>query len=264
MWNSQYGAPIPHWLRGERYQHFGARAYDPLSFIFLSIDPLAEKYYGISPYAYCGGNPVNLVDPDGNAIETLWDIASFVTGIKSLASNIKAGNTKAAIADGVGVVLDAAAIVIPGIPGGVGAGLKATRVAEKSVDAIKAADKVGDAAKAGEKLTQKASKFVHGNSAASTKAQHAYDISEKGTDKIVKTGVSGGPIRKKDGKSVRAEKQVRKWNKEAGYEKYESNITLKEPEGEGARARIYDYEKKHAQSLRDAGQLKDDYFHKIP
>ena len=26
------------------------------------IDPLAEKYYGISPYAYCGGDPVNRMD----------------------------------------------------------------------------------------------------------------------------------------------------------------------------------------------------------
>ena len=32
---------------------------------FLSADPMAEKYYGISPYAYCAGNPVNLVDPEG-------------------------------------------------------------------------------------------------------------------------------------------------------------------------------------------------------
>ena len=24
---------------------------------FLSADPMAEKYYGISPYAYCAGNP---------------------------------------------------------------------------------------------------------------------------------------------------------------------------------------------------------------
>lgn len=81
---------------------------------------------------------------------------------------------------------------------------------------------------------------------------------------LLKTGVSGGPIRKKDGKSVRAEKQVRKWNKEAGYEKYTSDITYSEPSGEGARARIYEYEKKHAQSLRNAGQLNDDYFHKRP
>ena len=35
--------------------------------IFTSIDPLAEKYYHISPYAYCARNPVNVVDPDGEA-----------------------------------------------------------------------------------------------------------------------------------------------------------------------------------------------------
>ena len=35
--------------------------------IFTSIDPLAEKYYHISPYAYCAGNPVRLVDIDGRS-----------------------------------------------------------------------------------------------------------------------------------------------------------------------------------------------------
>ena len=35
---------------------------------FTSIDPLAEKYYHLSPYAYCAGDPVNLVDPDGRKI----------------------------------------------------------------------------------------------------------------------------------------------------------------------------------------------------
>lgn len=29
------------------------------------MDPLAEKYYGVSPYVYCAGNPVVLVDPHG-------------------------------------------------------------------------------------------------------------------------------------------------------------------------------------------------------
>lgn len=29
------------------------------------IDPIAEKMYGMSPYTYCFGNPVNYVDPDG-------------------------------------------------------------------------------------------------------------------------------------------------------------------------------------------------------
>ena len=35
---------------------------------FTSMDPLAEKYYHLSPYAYCAGDPVNLVDPDGRKI----------------------------------------------------------------------------------------------------------------------------------------------------------------------------------------------------
>ena len=35
---------------------------------FLSMDPLAEKYYHLSPYAYCAGDPVNFVDPDGKKI----------------------------------------------------------------------------------------------------------------------------------------------------------------------------------------------------
>lgn len=32
---------------------------------FISIDPHAERYYSISPYAYCNNNPVNCIDPDG-------------------------------------------------------------------------------------------------------------------------------------------------------------------------------------------------------
>lgn len=33
----------------------------------MSIDPLCEKYYSISPYAYCFNNPVKFVDPDGRS-----------------------------------------------------------------------------------------------------------------------------------------------------------------------------------------------------
>ncbi|WP_455584676.1 hypothetical protein [Bacteroides sp.] len=31
----------------------------------MSIDPLCEKYYSISPYAYCMNNPVRFIDPNG-------------------------------------------------------------------------------------------------------------------------------------------------------------------------------------------------------
>ncbi len=41
---------------------------------FMSIDPKAESFYHISPYAYCAGDPVNLVDPDGEIpiLPILW------------------------------------------------------------------------------------------------------------------------------------------------------------------------------------------------
>ncbi|MDR1762512.1 MAG: DUF4329 domain-containing protein, partial [Dysgonamonadaceae bacterium] len=44
---------------------FDARTYDPSVGRFTSVDPLAEKYYSISPYAYCLNNPVRLIDLDG-------------------------------------------------------------------------------------------------------------------------------------------------------------------------------------------------------
>ena len=46
---------------------FGARLYDPFTASWLSPDPLAADYPGISPYAYCAGDPMNLVDPNGRA-----------------------------------------------------------------------------------------------------------------------------------------------------------------------------------------------------
>ena len=50
---------------GAPYLDFGARLYSPGTATWLSVDPLAEKYYGIGPLTYCAGNPVNLVDPTG-------------------------------------------------------------------------------------------------------------------------------------------------------------------------------------------------------
>ena len=32
------------------------------------MDPLCEKYYDVSPYAYCAGDPVNAIDPDGRKV----------------------------------------------------------------------------------------------------------------------------------------------------------------------------------------------------
>ena len=47
--------------------------------MWLSVDPMADKYPNISPYAYCAWNPVRLVDPDGREaiIETDWPPKRF-------------------------------------------------------------------------------------------------------------------------------------------------------------------------------------------
>jgi len=45
--------------------YFGARYYDPHISLWMSVDPLAEKYPGWSPYNYTLNNPLKSVDPDG-------------------------------------------------------------------------------------------------------------------------------------------------------------------------------------------------------
>jgi RHS repeat-associated protein len=48
--------------------YYGARYYDPKISMWASVDPLAEKYAGWSPYNYTLLNPVKYVDPDGRAV----------------------------------------------------------------------------------------------------------------------------------------------------------------------------------------------------
>ena len=46
------------------YDYFGARYYMPLLYHWTKVDPLADKYPNISPYAYCGWNLIKYVDPE--------------------------------------------------------------------------------------------------------------------------------------------------------------------------------------------------------
>ena len=54
-------------MHGLNTYDYGARQYDPITIRWDRRDPLCEKYYSISPYAYCANNPVINIDPDGRS-----------------------------------------------------------------------------------------------------------------------------------------------------------------------------------------------------
>ena len=47
------------------YSYFGSRYYNSDLSIWLSVDPMADKYPSLSPYTYCANNSVKIVDPNG-------------------------------------------------------------------------------------------------------------------------------------------------------------------------------------------------------
>ena len=55
-------------MNGLDLYDFHARQYDPVFGRFTTPDPLSEKYYHLSPYAYCVSNPLRYIDPTGMEI----------------------------------------------------------------------------------------------------------------------------------------------------------------------------------------------------
>ena len=62
---------MPHTLSIFRFQFSppSERHYNSALSIWLSVDPMSDKYPSTSPYTYCANNPVKLVDPNG---EEIW------------------------------------------------------------------------------------------------------------------------------------------------------------------------------------------------
>ena len=67
------------------YHYFGARYYDSeLLTGWLSVDPMADKYPGISPYHYCHWKPIMRIDPNGE-----FDIHKHLATMWGMRKNVK-------------------------------------------------------------------------------------------------------------------------------------------------------------------------------
>jgi RHS repeat-associated protein len=82
-------------MNGLKWYDFEARQKGTVLPPFTTRDPLAEKYYNISPYAYCNNNPVRFVDPDGRdwkdkvmgaVIGIATNVVPLSTGLRNLYS----------------------------------------------------------------------------------------------------------------------------------------------------------------------------------
>ena len=62
---------------GLDWYDYGARNYDAIVPMFTSIDRFCEKYYHMSPYTYCGNNPMNRIDVNGDSIDYISENAGF-------------------------------------------------------------------------------------------------------------------------------------------------------------------------------------------
>ena len=73
------------------FDYFGARYYSSSLGIWLSVDPMSDKYPSLSPYVYCADNPMRLVDPTGMIIDpsrlSESDKKAYNDKIKKLNSN---------------------------------------------------------------------------------------------------------------------------------------------------------------------------------
>jgi RHS repeat-associated protein len=153
-----------------------ARYYDPDVGRFLSMDPkppMAIDGTDFNRYAYARNNPYRNVDPDGRIVETVWDVANIGIGVVSFGKNVATGNYIGAVIDAVGVVVDTAAAVVPGVPGGAGAAIKAVRAADAVTTAART-ERVAESASDLNKVSAKSAYSTPSQSLIPRQAGHPF------------------------------------------------------------------------------------------
>ena len=188
------------------YDH-GARHNDAAIGRWHVMDPLCEKYYDVSPYAYCAGDPVNAIDPDGKSIwtkmlKTTMKIGSRVAsnGLRELGKAATYAEAVSDIKENATTVVDDNASTIDRIGAGVSLASELLPVSVGDVQGI------GDFVKS-----------VNGNSKLSTLAQHIYRIFDKATNKTVKVGISGGKVAKNGNRKKISQKAINDYETEIHF-----------------------------------------------
>ena len=68
IWNTPYLFNAKEFDEETGLYYYGARYYEPKTSMWISTDPLQEKYFNVSSYCYVLNNPLKLVDPDGKVV----------------------------------------------------------------------------------------------------------------------------------------------------------------------------------------------------
>ena len=97
----KYNGKVLDTKKGLNWYDYGARHYDATLGRWFVVDPLAEKYYALSPFVYCNNLPIRYIDPTGKDWKDAWPhlqksfsgnvSLGFRVGISANISSLKVG-----------------------------------------------------------------------------------------------------------------------------------------------------------------------------
>lgn len=236
--------------------YLNSRYYDPNTGRFISSDrQLNNGLVGLNQFAYCEGNPIRYTDRDGRDADEncTWDpddgaIDLDGLGISACQPTYGATDSSAYGTYQIRCKVAAGDAKLGGYHFGGGS----------YMGGFTAQFATGGFVSVTDSMAVDNGSNCHGNSKSSTKPQHGYEIYEKSTGKVMKTGISGQSLNS-NGTSPRANRQVNSYNKVAGYDRYGARVVISNMPG---RRFALAWEKYNADRLRGLGHPMT--FHKIP